>query len=123
MGEPETVADVMELIFAANWVQDKIPNFASSAGVLQDFCTRALAGSKRHTKAVAKRIPVAEAGWDDNCKSALDGLRKAIIRAVTVTHYDPEKVICCFTDASRYFWSICITQIPKEDVDKTFEEM
>jgi hypothetical protein len=66
---------------------------------------------------------VVEAGWDDNCKSALDGLRKAIIGAVTVIHYNPEKVICCFTDTSRYFWSICITQIPKEDVNKTFDEM
>lgn len=123
LGSPCTVADIMGLVQAANWFRGHIPHFSAYAQPLSNFVTRPLASAKRRTKQAASRISVDDAGWDDTLTAALNRLRTAIIGAVTLAHLDPEKFCVLFTNASRQYWFIMITQIPIDDKDKPVSEM
>ena len=42
-----------------------------------------------------------------------DRMKELLKNLVKLSHYDPEKELCLFTDASDTHWSIILTQVPK----------
>ena len=49
-------------------------------------------------------------------RSAWEKIRESLAEAVKLSHPDPSKVVCVFSDASDRFWGSMVTQVSKEDL-------
>ena len=109
---PTTAAELQQFLAAANWLRDKIPDFATVALPLQNMLNTCLAGSKR-TKAVASGLKLAAHGWTPGHAAQFDRLKQAIAAAVRLTHPRDDYDVVLSTDASDYAWGAVITQVPQ----------
>ena len=118
--EPETAGQLMTFLCAANWLREKVPLLTKESEPLKKLLNSVMEG-KRRTKRVAKGIKLKDK-WDESHKQAFAAVKNALSNAVTLCHVDRNKEMCLFTDASEDHWGAILTQVPKEDLDKDFEE-
>ena len=109
---PETAAELQQFLAAANWLRDKIPEYATVALPLQDLLNDCLNGSKR-TKAAAAGIKLSSRGWGPLQDLQFEKLKQSIGEAVCLTHLREDYDVVVTTDASDKAWGAVITQVPQ----------
>ena len=95
-------------------------NFSFFVSLLRSLLERCLKGAPVRSKKYAKRILLSDVGWDSSHEEAFNSLIDAIRNTTILAFPNPDLIPCLFTDASLSFWSIVITQIPKDDLSLLF---
>jgi len=95
-----------------------IPNYARETKPLQDLLVMASRKVNSLKKGLLGRVPLSSIGWDDSHLKCFETVKMAISNLVKLTHPKDDFIVCMFPDASQDFWSLILTQIPEEDVDK-----
>lgn len=115
---PETAADLMKFLFAANWIRTSLPEYAKVVAPLQDKLDQVLKGTKR-TKIVARGKKL---NWTYADDKAFEHAKSLIAQAVETSHPDPDAELVLMTDASDKAWSIVLAQIRNFDTSKPVTE-
>ncbi len=100
MPTPNTAAELMQFLAAANWMRDSIPEFAATIGPLQSLLTQAMVGMKRRTKKAAAKVSL-ESSWNDDLSTSWILAKEVLKNRVTLAHIDPNMALCAFPDASE----------------------
>jgi hypothetical protein len=118
---PSTGSDLQQFICAVNWMRTSIPGFNKLVQPLQALMERVYAAAGGRTKRKAAKVSLLDVGWcveHDNCLSTL---KSALSNMVMLSHPDPEKRLCVYTDASEYHWGAMVSQVPLDHVDRDVE--
>ena len=121
MSTPETVADLLTFWHAANYSSDKIPKFAAIASPMKQWITERMSKCKRKTKQAASKIKLTAEEWAE-VMPKYEAVRTALRESIVLAHYDPDKRICVWTDASTTAWAGVITQCDEETLKLPLEE-
>ena len=95
-----------------------IPDFAARVQPLRTLLKEAYERSGQKKVKGIKKFTVKELGWNKTHQEALDGIKEALRNAVWLNHFDPEKPVCVFTDASDEHWASVVTHCAGEDLGK-----
>ena len=97
-------------------------DFSRLVSPLRNLLENCLSGSSVRTKKFASRISLSDVGWSHEHSSAFYALIDAIKHTVTVSFPTDDLVPCLFTDASKDFWMVVITQVPFDDLVLPFKK-
>lgn len=119
--KPTTGADLQQFVCAVNWLRMSLPNYAPTIAPLLALMEAIYleAGSRKKRK--VEKLQLA-AHWRQEHDHAWEATKGMLARSCTQAHIVAEYKVCVFTDASDYFWSAFVTQIPPEDESKPFAE-
>jgi transposase InsO family protein len=115
---PENAATLRQFLASANWVRNRIPQFAKLVTPLQELLVKLLATCKRKTTRVASKALLKD-DWTAIHTTAFNDLKESIANAVKLAHVRDEATLCLFTDASDLFFGAILTQIPADVFDAT----
>jgi transposase InsO family protein len=119
---PELGDELLSFLAAANWMRDSIPGFAEIVSPLRRFLEKMCKAAKARDKRSLHRFHTGDFGWGKEEDAAFQQVKEALKHCVQLQYPDEDKEVCVFTDASGDFWSIVVTQVPPEDLDKPFSE-
>ena len=122
MSEPKTADELCQFVHCCRWMSVVIPNFVQRVAPLVELLEAAYKKSGRRTKRSIKSIKLSSLSWGAVHSNAFRSLQDSLRKAVEIAHPDPKKVICIFTDASKYFWSGVVTQVRKEQMGLSREK-
>lgn len=60
--------------------------------------------------------------WGQEQQNAFNALQDSLRSAVNISHSDPEKETCVFTDASESHWAAVVTQVETTELQKPVKE-
>jgi hypothetical protein len=122
MPPPQTGAELLQFVCAANWMRSHIPRFSDVAEVLMVALQRVYkdAGSNKKSRLVKFLLKPEHFGVKE--AAAFATMKEAIEQATTLALPDPSQVICVFPDASQDHYGGVITQVPDEDLTRGFAE-
>ncbi len=113
---PANLGDLMSFVYGAAWFRNHIPYFAECSAPLYDLWNKALAKHKRKTSRAASKIQLDDLEqWGPKEKQAFEDVKKGLLKAITLSAFDPELQTCVFTDASDLYWGLLITQCKPKD--------
>lgn len=112
--EPETAANLQQMLAAANWVRDKLPRFAEIVEPLQTLLVNSTAHCKKRSKAATAGVRLKGAGWGEAHSAAWCALKDALAHAVRLAHPKDTHSFHLFADASDHHWGATLTQVPPD---------
>jgi hypothetical protein len=121
MAQPNTAAELQQLLMGANWMRDMIPQFAEIVKPLRDRLNECLSGTKRN-KSAAAGVRLTGEKWGESEMKAWEESKKAIVNAVMLAHMRSDYEMCLYTDASDECWGAILTQVRTEDLERDVEE-
>ena len=74
------------------------------------------------SKKYASRLLLSGSGWQSEHSTSFLTVIDSIKLAVILAYPSEDLVPCLFTDASKNFWMIAITQVPLQDLHLVFKE-
>jgi hypothetical protein len=116
---PGNGQELQQFICACNWMRSSMPEFAKIVGPLQSLlldCTKRIQSSK------SKMLKNCSFAWEQIHQDAFEEMRNALKNLVKLNHFDPQKEVCLFTDASDSFWGLVLTQIRKDEIELEVNE-
>ncbi|KMS94041.1 hypothetical protein BVRB_025390 [Beta vulgaris subsp. vulgaris] len=119
---PATAGELMQFVCVATWLSSAIPDFARKAAPLRQLLEECLKNAPVRSKKFASRILLSEVGWKPEHAESFSTIVDSIKNAVTLAYPSEDLVPCLFTDASKDFWMIVITQVPVQDLHLPFKE-
>lgn len=123
MPSPTTAADLIQFLAAVNWMRGSIPCFNDVVAPLADIREYALSKAPSRKKTAARRVLLADVGWNDDHERAYQRIKDALAGAVTLAFPDLEnRVLCLYTDASDTAWGAVLTQLPPDDLPLAVDE-
>ena len=120
--DPVTADELSQFVNCAQWMSQCIPDFATRVQPLRDMLEDAYERSGQKKAKKLKRFTLKELGWSKKHQEALESLKEALREAVWLSHYDPSKPVCIFTDASEEHWAAVVTHCNEEDLSKQLHE-
>lgn len=72
----------------------------------------------KRTKRAVSRVQLVNLGWSANALVCFENYKQALKIQVMLSHRDPSKRLCFYTDASDRVWSGIVSQVPVADFDK-----
>ena len=131
MDLPRSLHGLGQLFHIAVWCQGHISNYAELIEPLSTFMKDAWRKFEeknpkkvaRRSSQNAKRINLAEYGWDEQMDAHFEALREGMVKGIRLTFYDPELELAIIGDASENYWAVGWCQFPREDRDKPFAEI
>lgn len=122
ISKPETAAEICEFIHCITWMSMTIPDYAEQVAPLRDLLeeTHRLSGS-RNMKSIQKNN-VVTLGWGHKHDTAFQNLENRLRQAVKLSHRDPSKELCVYTDASDRFWTGVLTRCEPAELTKAVPE-
>ena len=106
---PENAATLRQFLASANWVRNRIPQFATLVTPLQDVQKKNYTGG--FESFVKKRLD------SHSHAKAFNEIKEGVANAVKLAHVRDEATLCLFTDASDLFFGAILTQIPADVFD------
>ena len=113
---PTTVAQLQQLICAFQWIRTTIPEFSKVIEPIRKFLNRTMSKTGSRSKRSTSRISLTSTGWGKEEAECFAHCKNALASQVTLSHRDPSKRLCLFTDASDTCWSGFISQIPTNQI-------
>ncbi|POM78483.1 Hypothetical protein PHPALM_3984 [Phytophthora palmivora] len=104
---PVTAADLQRFIFATNWLHDSLPDYTGVIAALHD---KLEAEKKRIGQRNSNALQVAITWTQEEC-SCYKRVLSLVKGSALMVHPDPDAELCVFTDASRFGFSIVVTQV------------
>ncbi|MFI5421215.1 MAG: RNase H-like domain-containing protein, partial [Nitrososphaerales archaeon] len=121
-GVPQTAGDLMQFVCAATWLSSSIPDFSRKVGPLRQLLEDALCNAPVRTKKFASRILLSDLAWNETHTNSFNSVIDSIKNSVTLSYPSSDLVPCLFTDASKDFWMVVVTQVPECDLHLPFKE-
>ena len=135
---PRDGGKLWEFLASVGWIRDSIPEYARIAEplrkLLEQVCLIAqesdlAAGRKfKRNKRRMQRIDLLKGIngerplWTDAHETAFCLLKRQVAEAVALAHFDKDKIMCAFTDASDIGWGAIVTQCDEGELVKDVEE-
>jgi hypothetical protein len=94
-------SELQQFLCAMNWMRLSMPEYNVQVRPLMDLMELAASG---RTKAKVAWVELAVVVWDVSHDSCLQRYKDMLGRATLLTHSDPKKRVCVFTDASSEHW-------------------
>ena len=116
MQPPTLGSHLQQFVCAMQWMRSGIPDFSNIVRPLMEFLERVYTRAGKRTRTAAARIQLSDLGWSQTELEAFNNCKNAVAHQVTLSHPDPKKRLCVYTDASDYVWSGIVTQTPREDI-------
>ena len=116
MHAPETADELAQPIYCCRWMSIVIPEYARLIAPLNELLEEAYTRSGRRTKRSIRGMALSTLSWGSEHKKAFSDLQDSLRNAVMLSHPDPEKEICIYTDASDRYWSAVVTQIDRDQL-------
>ncbi|KAL4087092.1 hypothetical protein PRIC1_012992 [Phytophthora ramorum] len=119
---PRTAADLQQFLCAVNWMRQSIPTYNHLTQRLYATLERAmqLEGTRKKTK--LSKCLLADAGWEVEDESALEAVRAALLKVVSLAHPNQEDEVCLYTDASQDSWGAAVTQLRPDELQLPLEQ-
>ncbi|POM60333.1 hypothetical protein PHPALM_30822 [Phytophthora palmivora] len=105
---PVNAGELQQFIFAANWMRERVVDFARTVRPFQELLDTALPTATRRTKRVASGIGPE---ISDEARVAFDQLKDKLTNAVSLAFPQPDAVMGLITDASDAGYGIVVTQV------------
>ena len=118
MEPPSTGAHLQQFLCAVQWLNKGIPQFTDVVQPLQKYFQRVYERAEKIMKQAVSRVKLQNLGWGAPEVSAFESSKAALAKQVTLSHRDPLRRLCVYTDASDEVWSGIVTQVPYQDLDK-----
>lgn len=120
---PRTASELCEYVHGVNWVSTSIPRSAERVFPLCELLETAYAkaNGSRKKKSIAK-FALSTLGWSQKHSVAFKDLQNQIQEAKSLTHRDPDMVLCVSTDASDKHWAVATTQCYSSELEKPIHE-
>lgn len=120
MVAPKTAEELAQFVYCCRWMSTAIPAFSQRIAPLTSLLESAYSQSGRRTNRSVRNITLRSLSWGPVHEKAFSDLQESLRQAVTLSHPDPEKVVCVFTDASELYWSGVVTQTAPNQLSKPF---
>lgn len=117
MESPTNGAHLQQFLCALQWVKNGILSFSEIAEPLHAFMELVYAKASKRTKSAVGRVQLVDLGWSERENDAFESCKRALAKQVTLAHRDDQKRLSVYTDASDYFWSGIVTQVPSNDIN------
>ncbi|KAF0756866.1 hypothetical protein AaE_004463, partial [Aphanomyces astaci] len=116
LGPPQTAADLQQFLCATNWMRGNIPQYTELVAPLTKLLDIAAKAADSRKKTALTRVALSSVGWSGDHLECFDRIKETLKRMVPLSHPDPDKMVCLYTDASEGFWGAVATQVPVEDL-------
>jgi hypothetical protein len=118
MAIPRTAQELQQFCCGLNRLRLSLPDIAEHMDPLQEYLNTFGSSKSRFLRNV-------KLGWNENLEKAFINVKEILKKIVRLTHPDLKREsheICLFTDASDTFWSLMLTQVPKEDFNNPLDQ-
>ena len=122
MDNPKTASELAQFVHCCRWMSSAIPNFQEMVMPLNDVLETAHRKVGKRTTRSIRNVHLAEVGYNQTHERNFRELQSRLQNAVELSHPDPRKTICVFTDASEKFWAGVVTQTNQKELVKPIEE-
>nr|CCA22052.1 AlNc14C142G7279 [Albugo laibachii Nc14] len=99
--------ELQQFLCGLNWLRGSLPDYARVVRILQELLKVKLAGTPG-TKRAARNMPSVLKQEQMDCFKMV---KQLLMKSVKIHHLVDIAVVCLFTDASLYGWSVVITQV------------
>jgi transposase InsO family protein len=99
-------------------MRTSIPGYNKLVQPLQDLMEAVYAQAGGRTKRKTAKVSLSEVGWTGEHDKCLTQLKLALTNMVMLSHPDPNKRLCVYTDASESHWGAMVSQVPMDQVDR-----
>lgn len=103
-------------------MSNAILDFADRVSPLRKTLEDAYLRSGKRTGKSIQSIPLHTLSWGPEQEEAFHSLQDSLRKSVMLSHPDPSKETCVFTDASDSHWAAVVTQCAPTELDKPIEE-
>jgi hypothetical protein len=111
---PVNAQQLQQFIGACNWVRSTIPRFSEEISPLQTMLLNYTRDAKSMKGSSLRKYKLE---WNEKTNLCFQHIKTLLANQVKLAHFDPQSVLCLFTDASDSFYGIMLTQINSEEVD------
>jgi len=118
---PINAAELQSYLCSLQWVKSKLVNFNTTIAPLQKILNLALQGTSRTSK-VAGKIQLQKFGFGKEHVDSFNATKTMLKNAIEMAHYDENKHLCLFTDASEFHYGCVLTQVSQSDRSKPLAE-
>ena len=101
---PETPGELMQFLYAMNWLRTSLPRMAEVVVPLRIFLEELMVGAARRTKRMAKNRVIPPELWTADRERAWVDATDLVAHAVTLFHPRPGCQVLMFPDASECHW-------------------
>jgi hypothetical protein len=113
---PQTAADLQQFLCATNWMRANIPQYTELVAPLTKLLDIAAKAADSRKKTALTRVSLSSVGWCEDHLTCFERVKTTLKKMVPLSHPDPNKMVCLYTDASDGFWGAIATQVPTEDL-------
>lgn len=111
--ERETAEALCEFVHCTRWMGMLIPHFARKATPLVNKLETAYKEKIRRTKRAIEGNSLQKLPWVTDQKIPFKDIQSSLRNDIALSHPEPEKTLCIYTDASEKFWSVAVPQLTK----------
>ena len=122
MTYPETAGELSQYVHCLQWMSHSIPDFANRTAPLRELIEAAYKHSGKRTTRSIKNIPLSSLSWGPKHEVTFNSLQESLRQAVKLSHPNPKKEKCVYTDASETHWAAVVTQCDQGELQKPVEE-
>ena len=109
---PSTFGELQQFLCGVNWLRGPLPDYARVVRILQELLKEKLAGTPG-TKRVARNIVPRVSNQEQ--MDLFQMVNQLLMKSVKLHYLVETAVVCLFTDASLYGWSVVIAQVVEWD--------
>eukprot|EP00918_Siedleckia_nematoides_P028800 GHVU01061971.1.p1 GENE.GHVU01061971.1~~GHVU01061971.1.p1 ORF type:complete len:951 (+),score=76.55 GHVU01061971.1:34-2853(+) len=124
MLEPTDGAQLYQMLAAANWMRNSVPDFSSIVEPMRQSLELVIASTPkgRRTKKPCANVRLTPAvGWTPDAQESFKALKEALKHHVLLSYPDPDHELLVVTDASKEAWGGVITQVPASQWQQLLE--
>jgi hypothetical protein len=94
-------------------MMSSIPRNNELIGPLRQLLDIAAKSAGSSKKTALTRVALSTAGWPADHSACFEGVKRALINLVPLSHPRDDMAVCLFTDPSDQFWGAVATQVPQ----------
>jgi hypothetical protein len=103
-------------------MRSSIPRYNKLIDPLRQLLDIAAKSAGSSKKTALTRVALSKVVWSADHSACFEGVKRALINLVTLSHPRGGMVVCLFTDASDPFWGAVATQVPPDDLNLPLDE-
>jgi hypothetical protein len=114
MSTPVTGADLQQFLCALGWMRKGIPDYFRRTQPLLDVLEEVYHLGGGRTRRHASRVRLTSSSWGPAHNRLFQELQQH--RLIKLAHYDSERKLCLYEDASMSGWPAVLTQVPVSEM-------
>ena len=121
MKAPTKGNDLLQFVYATNWMRTSIPEYSKRIEPLHTLMEQVYKKAGRRTKRAVSKVSLTEL-WGRHHDVAFADIKQQLPQSTTLFVPKDGHQLCLFTDASEDQWAAVLTQIPEEQSKRDINE-